>query len=201
MGRSRASNPLRHGRGAGRPRTPGADETILRATLALLAEDGVAGTTMTAVAARAGVARATVYLRWRSHDALLAAAARHAMGRPPMVLTGDIEADLRAGAREAAGIIGRPAFVGVFPELVRALLSGSPEIAYDAIGPNRPILAELYRRSAADQGFREDIEPTLPFDLLAGATINHLLATGHAPGPEAMDRLADVIVAGLRRAR
>src|SRR3990170_8095476 len=69
-------------RHAGRPRGPATDAAILQAVIELLAEAGLRGTTVDAVAARAGVARATVYLRWPTRDALLAAAARQALGQP-----------------------------------------------------------------------------------------------------------------------
>jgi AcrR family transcriptional regulator len=164
----------------------------------LLAEGGPTGVSMASVAARAGVARATVYLRWPSRDALLAAAARYAFGRPPFPLTGEIATDLRSGTREARLMIGQPAFAAIFPELVRALLTGNPGATYDLVAPNRRQFAEEYRSFAAEQGFRTDVDPTLAFDLIAGSILNHLLATGTVPTAQDADRIGDVILAGLR---
>ena len=56
-------------RSPGRPRNSDTDGRVLAAVLDLVSEVGVAGVTVTAVAARAGVARATVYLRWPSRAA------------------------------------------------------------------------------------------------------------------------------------
>ncbi|MEU7863643.1 TetR/AcrR family transcriptional regulator [Nonomuraea sp. NPDC049141] len=62
----------------GRPRDPGNDAAILDAALDLLIERGAAGTSIEAVAQRAGVAKLTVYRRWRAKDDLLMAALEHA---------------------------------------------------------------------------------------------------------------------------
>src|SRR5215831_11164328 len=55
----------------GRPRSPAADEAILDATVDLLAEQGFLGLSIEAVAARAGVAKTTIYRRWPTKDDLL----------------------------------------------------------------------------------------------------------------------------------
>jgi AcrR family transcriptional regulator len=182
----------------GRPRSVDADEAILRATVELLAESGLQRTTVAAVAARAGVARATIYLRWTSRDRLIAAATRHAVGRPPFALSGDLDADLRLGGQETQQVLGRPGFLAIFPEIVRALLSRDAQVSYDEIAPNRQVLAREYQELAGAAGFRTDIAPTIAFDLLVGSHINHILATGQPPTPEVADQMAQVILAGLR---
>ena len=48
----------------GRPREQRADRAIVAATLEIFAEDGYHGLSMEAVAARAGVSKATIYRRW-----------------------------------------------------------------------------------------------------------------------------------------
>ncbi|MEV5988449.1 TetR/AcrR family transcriptional regulator [Streptomyces sp. NPDC052051] len=57
----------------GRPRDRGADERILRAVVDELAENGVAGFTINSVAARAKVAKRTLYSRWPERDDLIVA--------------------------------------------------------------------------------------------------------------------------------
>ena len=61
-------------RGRGRPRREGADEEILAVTLEMLREIGYGALTVDAVAERAGVAKTTLYRRWPSKSALVAAA-------------------------------------------------------------------------------------------------------------------------------
>ena len=182
----------------GRPRSPDADDAILRATVELLAEAGLRKTTIAAVAERAGVARATIYLRWPSRDKLIAGAARHALGRAPFRLSRDLATDIRRGGQEAQQILGRPGFLAIFPEIVRALMAEEPEMSYDDIAPNRRVLAREYQELCVDAGFRSDIAPTIAFDLLIGSQINHILATGRPATPEVTDQIALIILAGLR---
>ena len=144
------------------------------------------------------MARATIYLRWPSRDQLIAAASRHALGRPPVGPSVDLAADLRLGGQLAQQALGRPGFLAILPEIVRALLAEEPEVAYDEIAPNRRILAREYEDRAEAAGFRVDIAPTIAFDLLIGSQLNYILATGRPPTPQVAEQMADVILAGLR---
>jgi AcrR family transcriptional regulator len=58
----------------GRPRSEQADQAIIEATLDLFAEQGFEGVCVEAVAARAGVGKATIYRRWPNKEELLLAA-------------------------------------------------------------------------------------------------------------------------------
>lgn len=55
----------------GRPRSLDADRAIIESTLEVLMESGVAALAVEQVAARAGVAKATIYRRWPNKDALI----------------------------------------------------------------------------------------------------------------------------------
>jgi AcrR family transcriptional regulator len=182
----------------GRPRNASTDGAILDAVLGIVAEKGVSGVTVTGVAARAGVARATVYLRWPSRAALVGAAAKAVAGGDPFALSGDLERDIWAGAAFLETVFAAPYFAGILPELVRATLATPAEVSFDALAPNRQGLAAEYRREAAAQGFDTEVDPTLVFDLYFGAGLAHLLATGEAPSPAYVRQLAEVVVRGLR---
>src|SRR6266536_3507210 len=58
----------------GRPRSEQAEQAIVEATLDLFAEQGFEGVCVEAVAARAGVGKATIYRRWPNKEELLLAA-------------------------------------------------------------------------------------------------------------------------------
>jgi len=58
-------------RAPGRPRSEEADRAILEATLAVVAEEGISGLSVEAVAHRAGVGKATIYRRFASKEDLL----------------------------------------------------------------------------------------------------------------------------------
>jgi len=188
--------------GPGRPRSEDVTTRILDATVELLVKSGVEGTTIHAVAARSGVARATIYLRWPHAEDLINAAVRRAMGRPDTSPTGDIEADLRLGAEQARAIFSSPAFHAVLPSLVRALLRdrmAPGAMSYDFIAPGRRVISREYEELAGEAGLRTDIEPDVVLDLIIGGLLNRLLATGRSPTKEDASQVAEVVIAGLRR--
>lgn len=185
-------------RSPGRPRALDTDRLVLEAVLDLVNEVGVAGVTVTAVAARAGVARATVYLRWPSRAALVGAATKAVTGGAPFVLSGDIERDIRVGADFVQGVISAPYFASILPELIRAVLATPSEVSFDALAPNRERLAVEYRDVGRSQGYDTALEPHLLFDLLFGACLSHLFATGTAPSNDYVRQLAEVVSSGLR---
>jgi AcrR family transcriptional regulator len=78
----------------GRPRDPQVDRRIAQAALDLFADAGWAGFSMEAVARRAGVGKASLYLRWTSKEALLADAVTWRLGRVADVDTGTLRGDL-----------------------------------------------------------------------------------------------------------
>jgi AcrR family transcriptional regulator len=83
------------GRG-GRPRDPSRDGAIRTAILTVLADAGYAGLTMDAVAAEAGVGKATIYRRWRTKSELVADAVSSLRAGPDTAPdTGSLETDLR----------------------------------------------------------------------------------------------------------
>lgn len=182
----------------GRPRRAATDAAILRAAVDLMVELGVQGTTLAAVARRAGVARATVYLRWPTRSALVGAAARAAVGGQPFPVTGDLERDVRVGAAYVQRIFTIPAFPAMLPEIVRGVLAHPPELSFDSVAPRRRDLTRLYTEGAADQGFDADLDPAIPFDILLGTAIAHLLATGRPMSEAKARQLAEVVVRGLR---
>jgi AcrR family transcriptional regulator len=77
-------------RGRGRPRREGADDKILDATRDVLREVGYAALTVDAIAERAGVAKTTIYRRWPTKGALVAAA----IAALPDAATNDVAAIL-----------------------------------------------------------------------------------------------------------
>lgn len=182
----------------GRPRKAATDAAIIRAAVEIMTEHGVQGATLTAVADRAGVARATVYLRWPTRSALIGAAARAAVGGRVLPLSGNLEADIRFAATYVQRVFDEPAFSAILPEIVRGVLSNPPELAFDSVAPRRRELARIFRERAAEDGFRTDVDPNLPFDMILGTAIAHLLANGAPMSDADAAHLGEVVVEGLR---
>src|SRR4051812_8299899 len=78
----------------GRPRDPEVDRRIARAALDVFGDAGWAGFAMETVARRAGVGKASLYLRWSSKEALLADALGTGLPRVSDVDTGTLHGDL-----------------------------------------------------------------------------------------------------------
>jgi hypothetical protein len=135
---------------------------------------------------------------------MLDAAMRSAIGREPFPLTGDLAADLRRGAEQARAVLASPTFQKVLPMLVAHMLGRGRDrepLSFDAMFPNRLLLAEEYRLGAAASGLRTDIEPEVPVDLIPGAMLIHLLATGRAPSATFTRHVPDLVLDGLRPPR
>jgi AcrR family transcriptional regulator len=78
----------------GRPLDPAADAAIVRAAAALLAREGFQRMTVPAVAEAAGVAKTTVYRRYRTTAELALAAIEHLNLTHPAPSTGSARGDL-----------------------------------------------------------------------------------------------------------
>lgn len=91
----------------GRQRSEAADEAILDATLAVLADQGYEGLTMAAVIDRAGVSSATLYRRYATKIELVTAAIATLLPQPVDTDTGSLEGDLAVFIRHVAQSIER----------------------------------------------------------------------------------------------
>jgi AcrR family transcriptional regulator len=91
----------------GRQRSEAADEAILDATVAVLAEQGYAGLTVAAVIERSGVSSATLYRRYATKAELVTAAITTLLPLPVDIDTGSFETDLSAFIRHVAQSIER----------------------------------------------------------------------------------------------
>jgi AcrR family transcriptional regulator len=182
----------------GRPRRAAIDAAIIRAAVELMTEGGVQATTLTAVARRAGVARATVYLRWRSRSALVGAAARAAVGGQVLPLTGDIVRDIRFAATFIQRVFALPSTAAILPEIMRGVLANPPELRFDSVAPRRRDFARLYAAGAEAAGFDATVDPHLPFDMMLGTELGYMLANGRPMTLIEAEQLAEVVIRGLR---
>ncbi len=196
----RELSPSEHRHAGGRPRLPDTDRAIIQAVGDLLTEQGVRGTTINAVADRAGVARGTVYRRWPNRSAMIASAIRASRTLEPLELSDDLEGNVRRQAEEARLALAEPSFQAMIPTLAEMQLNGeSDDIVRSTIFPRRRQMAEMYERLAGDAGYRTDIPPELPNDLLIGAMLYRLLYDGRPPTTDDVQGMVDVILDGIRR--
>lgn len=163
----------------GRPRDPGNDASILEAALDLLIERGAAGTSIEAVAQRAGVAKLTVYRRWKAKEDLLMAALEHA--RNPDL---DAEPDLRSVddlVAFAAELLGRPRFRALMARVVGASVDYPGLVtAYTEryLRPRMDAVTEVARRAVEEGRLPPGTDPGVVRDVLSSAIGFVLLQPG-----------------------
>lgn len=187
------------GRSPGRPRSPEADEAIIRATLELLGEVGYRALSMEAVRARARVGKATVYRRWTGKPELVKAAISvlHqdlAVPGDSGSLLGDLAALATAGAT-AAEATGAGTIV---PRLLADATDDCElrEIFYDfLVAPRRILLRTVLERGVERGEVRADADLEVVMDLLVGSIVYRGLISGMEP--EQMEQRFATVVATL----
>jgi AcrR family transcriptional regulator len=179
----------------GRPPSPGVDERILAAALAMLADGGYAGFRLEALAARAGVAKTTILRRWPSKAAVAAAAVeRLALQSVDLPESGTVRGDLHALLTSAVTAFthGDGRFV---PRLIRE--SGHhPEIAdllQTVIHTRRLAYRRVLGRAIARHELDPDVDQDLLIDLLVGPIWTRLLITRDPITPALVDDIVDAL--------
>jgi AcrR family transcriptional regulator len=183
MGRPSAYDVLRYvsllPNGPPTSRTRRTDAAILAATRALLAEGGVAGLTIEGVAARSGVAKTTIYRRWRDKDELAMAVLVDATEatRPPADV-GDTRQELLTFLRTATRIItengvlaGLVSEIATRPELARTYRSRLVVVRLREVG-------EIVARGVERGDLRPDTSVRLAHEMLVGPRLYRLLFSG-----------------------
>jgi AcrR family transcriptional regulator len=163
-----------------RPRSAESHAAILQAALELVVEDGLRGTTIEGIAARAGVGKTTIYRRWRTKEELFMEALQaiaFALPDPDTgSLRGDVEAiiafNLEHATRNAALLMPRLMVEAADdPDLFAVMQQVLVE-------PRREVLRTILRRAVERGEMREDVDPEVAIDLLIGPFIYAVLVTG-----------------------
>jgi AcrR family transcriptional regulator len=162
------------GRRPGRPRSEQAEQAIIDAALELFGERGVDGVCVEAVAARAGVGKATIYRRWSSKEDLLIAALGSMKEPLPQPrgesARGDLVQLLEAMNRDADD----PRYMRQF-----AMLHGEakeyPRVlaryAETVVEPRREVIRSVLRRGVATGELRPDLDLEVAMLTLTGAVM------------------------------
>ncbi|MYT68119.1 MULTISPECIES: TetR/AcrR family transcriptional regulator [unclassified Streptomyces] len=194
----------------GRPRSEDADGRILKAAHELLVERGYDRFAIDEVAARAAVAKTTIYRRWPTKDHLLVALVAKIQDEVAVADTGDIRCDLsvyltaiatgldrmRRVGRDATGKEDRSA--GVVAELVAAA-ARHPDVG-DAVrnlfARRNTLPLALLDRARERGALAPDTSSEVLFDQLAGALYYRLLITGAPIGSDYVEELVGHVLAG-----
>lgn len=164
--------------GAGRPRNPDLERRVQNAVLEIYSQVGWPALTFDAVARRAGVGKSALYLRWPTKERLLLDALAAQTESISSIDTGSVREDLLHFARQmVAFYLGQNGLVKLrvsleavnHPELLASIQQqGATDIlAARAIVHRGIARGELPAQASA----------TLITDIVAGAVLNHILAT------------------------
>lgn len=154
----------------GRPRDPENDAAILDAALDLLIERGAAGTSIEAVAQRAGVAKLTVYRRWRAKEDLLMAALERA--RNPGMEAAPAGQSIDELVESIAELLSRPRFRALMARVIGASVD-YPQLvtAYTRryLQPRLDALAQIAQQAIDAGRFPPGTDPSVIQDILASS--------------------------------
>jgi AcrR family transcriptional regulator len=170
-------------RAGGRYRNRDAERAVLRATVELLEEVGYGRLTIEGVAARADVAKSTIYRWWTSKPVLVMDAYGYAVAhRVPEPDTGTVDGDLTALLTDLYRISEHPARVRALRGLMAEaqLDPGFAGAFQEWVQTRRATVAALLDRAVARGELPSTVDYVAVTDLVFGPFWYRLLV-GHAP--------------------
>lgn len=190
-------------RDAGRARGGPILEAVLNATVAELAEHGLDGLSVDRIARAAEVNKTSVYRRWPTREALVAAAMERVVDDVDVRLgaapPGTLRQQLFTAASTVAGFLSTPG--GRALAIAAVSSAGAPELAAMArrrleqgtVGALANVVAGAMQRGE----WRRNLDPVPVLGMLAGAILHRTLME-RRPADDAWLRLVvDVLVRGV----
>lgn len=196
MGQVAVTTPNR----GGRPRDPQVDVRVVEAVMAELAAGPYSRMRMDDVAARAGVAKTTLYRRYPSKLALVRGALSQYLTRFRLLDSPDVEAVLADATQQQVDEFAAGA-AGVALSNLCAEATHNPELASvvrQAFNTKRDEFAGLLRRGIATGELRADLDVDLFTDLLLAVFPYRLLVSGEPVPFDLAGRLPRALLEGAR---
>jgi AcrR family transcriptional regulator len=189
-------------RRTGRPRDESVSEAITEAVLGLLAEVGIPGMSMDAVAARACVSKATIYRRWDSKEDLVIDVIGGLVTAADATSTGEIRTDLLQVLGRFGALVSELKAGSIFARLAGEVQAGSDlgkHYADAVILPRRAVIAGLIEAARERGELRRDLDVELAVDMLVGPVIVRSLMAAIRTGGQGKDEeLVDALLDGWR---
>jgi len=198
----RKQNPT----GAGRPRSEKSHRAILKATLELLAKEGLQGMSIEGVAERAGVGKTSIYRRWASKEELALAALEEleARKRQTLKFSGDLHTDItravmdylqswvRDGGLDSLNLFMRVlGESGSNPEMLRVLFRKAME-------PRIRMILQMVEDAKERGEIRKEIDLMAFMAVLGGSLFYHQYILGKVvPLKTNADQILDIILHGV----
>jgi AcrR family transcriptional regulator len=176
-------------------RTPSkeAHDKVLNAALRLIAERGIEATSMDAIAAEAGVSKATVYKHWENKDALLIDTIRNHSDELPEFDSGNPREDMVRLVRYLAESRKREELGPVWHRIIGYAM-GNPEflraLQAFAFEPRRVRIQRIVAQAVEKGELRRGIDAALAADLLIGPVM-HRRFSGDTMPRDMPERIVD----------
>jgi AcrR family transcriptional regulator len=178
------------------------EEAILQATRELLIEVGVRGLTVEGVAARAGVAKTTVYRRWKSKEELALAVLLEMVNVIVAVPDlGNVHDELITFVNGAVRILGKTLMGRVMQGLVSDFASNEDlgrAFREQIVSLRLAEVRRLIDRAIERGEVRPDVDPTLVHELLFGPVYYRLLLSGGKLDRRLAERIVGAVLPGIR---
>lgn len=186
----------------GRPRDPGADERILNAVVDELAEHGVEGFRINNVAARAKVAKRTLYSRWPERDDLILAGMSTLATTLRAPRTGSLVEDLRTLYDAMAATLDSPRWLIVarcsleLPEYPELYARFQNDCIDQPLAVVQDVLSEAQQRGELREGVALSVAAFTFMQTIAGFS-THVARLRGTTAIGVRDQVIDLFVHGL----
>ena len=187
--------------GNGRPRDPAVGEKILGAALELLAERGFKGTTVRAVAARAGVGAAAIYRRHENREEMMLAAIDESVGVREVENTGNTEMDLVSMLEVVRDSVHSGPGIRVLSAVLMESEEHSELLATyrrRSVWPRRKLIRSVLERAIRRGEIRDDLDLDAAVDMLWGSTFARFV-TGSSSPVGTVGSVVKTLLDGLKR--
>ncbi len=186
-------------RDAGRPRGAPVVDAVLAAVRVELAESGFDGLSVERVARRAAVNKTSVYRRWPSREALVAAAMEGLLddfGADPD--TGDLRTDLLALFTPIAAFAANPDGAALLRAALTRTAGGAPAIAARRLGTGVPPAHRIAERAAGRGQWRAGVDPSTVIFVVVGAIVHRVLLEDADPTGPWLEQVVDLVLHGVQ---
>lgn len=185
----------------GRPRDAALDRRIAEAALDVLADSGIAGFTIEAVAHRAGVGKAAIYRRYSGRDDVLAAALDQMRDDVPLAMG---EGSARARLEAALDFVRTPMTQTRAGRVMAQVISAGAQhpdflaVFYDRVlGPRRRVLVSILREGVAEGWVDPSVDLDAAVTLLVGPMIFLKVWHGTPLAAISTDHILDLALRGV----
>ena len=182
--------------GRGRPRRAETDAQIVAATATLLREQGPEAVNVASVAARSGVARTTIYRRYRDREELLRAALQPVLERGTPPTSGSVRQKflwvLTRTDEVLAGSIGLGGVAAIVSDNDPDFSAALRAVLRSALDP----IDEQVADDVAQGLLQQHVDPDIVLNLVLGSYLAEVVRYA-APRPDWAERTADLLARSL----